>query len=208
MAFFSRLKKAKKAADQHKKATEQAAVAEETKPMPAPYKHVPVHAAQDALSATPTRWSPQETRARIAEARKTMSQMPISAPVTANHSRANSEISFPIASVSRSRSDLSIATIMTQPQSSRFSTPINYYRSPVPPMPTIPSQHKPKPSEEQHAFVAPRDAPQPQPRTQRSRYSHRPSHSVSSNTRARSPLSNVSVEEGMSREAIYPIEGG
>ena len=71
MSIFSKVKKAKKAAEEHKKA---AAQTEEAKPPPAPYKHVVSHAAQDALAATPTTWSPEESRARIAAARKRRSE--------------------------------------------------------------------------------------------------------------------------------------
>ncbi|KAF2106929.1 hypothetical protein BDV96DRAFT_310809 [Lophiotrema nucula] len=113
MSIFSRVKKAKKAAEEYKKAVIQT---EEAKPPPATYKHVVSHAAQDALAATPTRWSPEESRARIATARKTRSEMVVSAPATANHSRANSERNSPSGPVLRSKSDMSIGSVMHNPK--------------------------------------------------------------------------------------------
>ncbi|KAF2804019.1 uncharacterized protein BDZ99DRAFT_502844 [Mytilinidion resinicola] len=65
MPIFSKVKNAKKAADQHKRASKTQA---ETKSTPAPYRHVPTHAAQDSLSCAPHRWSAQETRQKIAAA--------------------------------------------------------------------------------------------------------------------------------------------
>ena len=62
MAFFSKLKKAKEAAQEHKK---EVAAQEQPKPK-VPYKHIPVHAGTDALSATPTTIRSEELRERIA----------------------------------------------------------------------------------------------------------------------------------------------
>lgn len=52
MSIFSKIKSSKKAAEEHK-AQKAAKQAEEQKPAPAPYRHVPKHAAQDALVGTP-----------------------------------------------------------------------------------------------------------------------------------------------------------
>jgi len=52
MSIFSKLKNAKKAADQHKQVTK---ATEETNVV-TPYKHVPTHAAIDALSGAPSSW--------------------------------------------------------------------------------------------------------------------------------------------------------
>jgi hypothetical protein len=73
MGFFSKLRKAKGAAQEHKKA---ASVQEEPKPKVA-YKHVPRHAAQDAMSSAPTTAGTHDLRARIAEARKNMVVAPV-----------------------------------------------------------------------------------------------------------------------------------
>lgn len=197
MPFFSILKKAKKDADLEKKATEHTAGTDETKPKPTPLKHASVHAVQDALPATSKKWSPQETRARIANARNRKSRMSISTYATACHSRPKSELSLPISPISRSKNDLSIATMMGQPPSLRQSSPMNYYSSPIPPVPPIPPQHRPKPSDEPHAFSTPRDAPQPPLQTQSPSGSHHSTQSIFSTTRASSPPSSVSVEAGV-----------
>ncbi|GAB7349748.1 hypothetical protein MBLNU459_g0478t1 [Dothideomycetes sp. NU459] len=53
MSIFGKIKGAKKAADQHKAQT--AATTDET-PKPAPYRHIPTHAAVDALTGAPSSW--------------------------------------------------------------------------------------------------------------------------------------------------------
>ena len=82
MSIFSKIKGAKKAADQHKEVKPQST--EEPKKA-APYKHVPTHAAIDALSGAPSSWK-EEDRAAIR---------------IQNHRR-----------ISRNNSDLSFATSM------------------------------------------------------------------------------------------------
>lgn len=72
MPFFSKLKSAKKAADKHKQA---ANAQTDDKPAAAPYKHVPTHAARDALSGTPDGWSTRERSAAIAAAHKRRSEL-------------------------------------------------------------------------------------------------------------------------------------
>ncbi|MCJ1353771.1 MAG: hypothetical protein MMC33_003758 [Icmadophila ericetorum] len=69
MSIFSKLRGAKKAADAHKGA----AAEKETKPV-VPYKHIPTHAAIDALNGAPSSWR-EDDRALIAAQNKRRSQM-------------------------------------------------------------------------------------------------------------------------------------
>lgn len=197
MSIFSKVKKARKAANEHKKSAAQEQAAEAAKPPPTPYKHIPTHAAQDALAATPTTWSPEETRARIAEARKRRdATTTMSAPASAYHSRANSEINFPNRAVHRTRSDLSIDSVMHRSQSFQWNHSASDYPPPVPSLPSVHSSYT-KLSEEHHTSSMSRDVPAPPALKQRPQYSGRPaSRRNSSANRKRSPLSNESVEEG------------
>ncbi|KAK5244332.1 hypothetical protein LTR16_007641, partial [Cryomyces antarcticus] len=70
MSIFSKIKGAKQAADQHKAPP----AAADDKPKPAPYKHVPTHAAVDALSGAPSSWK-AEDRERIMAQNKRRSAM-------------------------------------------------------------------------------------------------------------------------------------
>jgi hypothetical protein len=74
MSVFSKLKLAKKASKEHK-----AKAAEKDKEQVAkvPYKHVPTHAAVDALSGAPSSWK-AEDRPKIREHHKRRSQMAVS----------------------------------------------------------------------------------------------------------------------------------
>ncbi|PQE17942.1 hypothetical protein CJF32_00008422 [Rutstroemia sp. NJR-2017a WRK4] len=80
MSIFSRIKKSKNAAKQHK---EQVAADQDHQKKveeaitKVPYKHVPTHAAIDALSGAPSSWK-NEDRPRIREQHKRRSQMTIS----------------------------------------------------------------------------------------------------------------------------------
>lgn len=94
MAFFTKFKKAKEAAVEHKKS----AAAQETKPPSAPYRHIPTHAAQDALNVQPTTLKPAELQARVAAARKRRAsysayQSPMSTRHSIYHSTENSRAS-------------------------------------------------------------------------------------------------------------------
>ena len=73
MSIFSKIKGAKKAADKHKqaKATETPV---EKKDIPVPYRHVPTHAAVDALTGAPSSWR-EEDRAAIKHQHKRRSMM-------------------------------------------------------------------------------------------------------------------------------------
>ncbi|KAL8682605.1 MAG: hypothetical protein Q9186_001378 [Xanthomendoza sp. 1 TL-2023] len=73
MSIFSKIKGAKKAADKHKqaKATE---IPVEVKAAPVPYRHIPTHAAVDALTGAPSSWR-EEDRAAIKHQHKRRSMM-------------------------------------------------------------------------------------------------------------------------------------
>ncbi|KAL8920017.1 MAG: hypothetical protein Q9172_004688 [Xanthocarpia lactea] len=63
MSIFSKIKGAKKAADKHKQA-KSTEIPVEIKDTPVPYRHVPTHAAVDALTGAPASWR-EEDRAAI-----------------------------------------------------------------------------------------------------------------------------------------------
>ena len=161
MPFFSTLKKAKEAAVEHKK---EVAAQEQPKPK-VPYKHVPVHAAADALSATPTTIRADELRERIAAARRSKSvssatarsgasfHQPVKAPNS--RSRPSSIASSPTHSRNgslgkRTNSDLSISTMLQSHQEtpSRGRQPVrrDYFTHPLgePAVPQLPAQYRPK----------------------------------------------------------------
>jgi hypothetical protein len=167
MPFFSKLKKAKEAAAEHKK---DAAVQEEKKPK-VPYKHVPVHAGIDALAATPSSMGSTELKEKIAAARRSRSVSSASASAhrsgtslylgqaggssSSLRSRPASTISSPSHSRNgslgkRTNSDLSISTMMQSHQEtpSRGRQPVrnDYFShtSGVPAVPQLPAQHRPK----------------------------------------------------------------
>lgn len=60
MSIFSKLQRAKQAADSQKN---KKAAATESKPAPAPYRHVPTHAATDALLGAPATWRESDKKA-------------------------------------------------------------------------------------------------------------------------------------------------
>ncbi|KAI9871084.1 MAG: hypothetical protein M1830_003327 [Pleopsidium flavum] len=62
MSIFSKIRGAKKAADEHKDAKAQNTVPEKTD-KPVPYRHVPTHAAIDAISGAPSSWKAQDKSA-------------------------------------------------------------------------------------------------------------------------------------------------
>ncbi|KAL8802358.1 MAG: hypothetical protein Q9200_006604 [Gallowayella weberi] len=73
MSFFSKIKTAKKAADKHKQA-KASEVPVEVKAAPVPYRHVPTHAAIDALTGAPSSWR-EEDRVAIRHQHKRRSMM-------------------------------------------------------------------------------------------------------------------------------------
>ncbi|KAF7511290.1 hypothetical protein GJ744_004855 [Endocarpon pusillum] len=64
MSIFSKLRRAKQAADSQKEKNNAAA---ETKPKPAPYKHIPIHAASDALLGAPAGRREEDRKAILAQ---------------------------------------------------------------------------------------------------------------------------------------------
>jgi hypothetical protein len=76
MSVFSKIKFAKKAAKEHKVASAQKD-SQGNGAVMVPYKHVPTHAAVDALSGAPSSWK-HEDRPKIKEHHKRRSQMNIS----------------------------------------------------------------------------------------------------------------------------------
>lgn len=194
MPFFSKIKKAKEAADEHKK---EVAAQVEAKPK-IPYKHVPVHAGIDALSATPTTIRTDELREKIAAARRSRSVSAVSAPSRsastvyqsvhspASRSRPSSVISSANHSRNgslgkRTNSDLSISTMMQSHQEtpSRGRQPVrrDYFSNPpgVPAVPQLPAHHRPSKPQKPQKPVSSR-----------------------SSAKRRSPLSAMSItEDGM-----------
>jgi hypothetical protein len=75
MSIFSKIKGAKKAAKEHKNAEAQKTPAENVD-KPQPYKHIPTHAAADALSGAPFSFR-EEDRTAIRESHKRRSQHPL-----------------------------------------------------------------------------------------------------------------------------------
>ena len=71
MSIFSKIKGANKAAKEHKKKVQEPA---EAKDVPVPYKHIPTHAAIDALSGAPSSWR-EEDRTAIKAQHKRRSMM-------------------------------------------------------------------------------------------------------------------------------------
>lgn len=62
MSIFSKIRGAKKAADEHKGAKAQSNGNDDTH-KPVPYRHLPTHAAIDALSGAPSSWKAQDKSA-------------------------------------------------------------------------------------------------------------------------------------------------
>jgi hypothetical protein len=199
MPLFTKFKKAKDAAVEHKKT----AAAEQDKPPAPPYKHVPTHAKQDALAVQPTTVRPEELQARIAAARKRRStsyQSPVASRHSVYHScessrgssRTNSTAQFHPVSTSPSlkgkgKSAESIDAILRRSHSfsNGHSAPMAHGRLPSgdlsqlqggPLVFPLPVSHRPRPT---HT------------RSRRSSFAKR-----------KSPLSNVSVEEGMSSNVV------
>ncbi|KAI4117264.1 MAG: hypothetical protein LQ338_007581 [Usnochroma carphineum] len=73
MPFFAKIKGAKKAADKHKQSKAQEIPVEKVD-TPVPYRHVPTHAAVDALTGAPSSWR-EEDRAAIKHQHKRRSMM-------------------------------------------------------------------------------------------------------------------------------------
>lgn len=67
MSIFGKLRRAKQAADDQK---DKKAAAADPKPKPAPYRHVPTHAATDALLGAPATWREEDKKAIQAQHQK------------------------------------------------------------------------------------------------------------------------------------------
>ncbi|CAD0099237.1 unnamed protein product [Aureobasidium mustum] len=115
MSIISKLKGAKKAADDHKAKTEQ-----EPKPTTAtaPYKHVPTHAATDAMTSSPGGWKAEEiayqNKARLSRIGSDYSTRPSTSYTST--SRSNSRPGF-----NRANSDSSLDFTSPSPN---FSMPV------------------------------------------------------------------------------------
>ncbi|KAI5207017.1 hypothetical protein E4T39_02224 [Aureobasidium subglaciale] len=114
MSILSKLKGAKKAADDHKAKTE----TQETKPTNAvPYKHVPTHAATDAMTSSPGGWKAEEiayqNKARLSRIGSDYSTRPSTSHTT---TRSNSRPGF-----NRANSDSSLDFA---PSAQAFTLPV------------------------------------------------------------------------------------
>ena len=119
MSIFSKIKGAKKAAEKHK-AAKASETPVEKKDAPVPYKHVPTHAAVDALTGAPSSWR-EDDRAAIKHQHKRRSMM----------TRNSSAISTLHPSSSYTGSDFSSygmmpATNNTRPSPHRIDTRRSY----------------------------------------------------------------------------------
>lgn len=138
MSIFSKVKNAKKAADQHKhKQQEQRQSESDDKPKPQPYRHVPTHAAQDALSSAPSSWSVEESRAKVAAYNKRKSISRTNSEVTLQSMQSSATFT---PGMMRTLSDASIPSAMGRPRPYRHSYSPYSYSAGVPPVPSVPSR--------------------------------------------------------------------
>lgn len=199
MALFAKFKNAKNAAVEHKKT----AAAQQAKPPAAPYKHVPTHAAQDALAAQPITLKPEELQARIAKARKRRAssyQSPVAARHSVYHSCESSRMSSRTNSTANSTAHFALASHPSSikgQSSSGGSIDAVMRRSQ-----SVPQQQGTSNSElRREDYLLPGFAghsPFSSPGTQRPRPSQNMS-SRSSFAKKKSPLSSVSSEDGTSQ---------
>lgn len=159
MAIFDKIKKAKKAAEKHKRESIQPTT-EAAPTKKEPYKHVPTHAAQDALAGTPASWTTEESMSKIKEQNKrrsamgrtnseaAMSMMSVGSARSSYSNRSSTNLHAPAYTqggkpMSRSASDMSIDTLMrgTMQRNGSFHA-IPYVHPNVPPMPPIPANLK------------------------------------------------------------------
>lgn len=128
MSIFSKVKNAKKAAEQHKRASSQAQA--DPKP-PTRYKHIPTHAAQDALSCAPTSWTAEESRAKISAAHRRKSDL----SGKSNFVRTSSEPAMASRGhIHRTEGGLSTDSVITKQRHSSYQSPSPYaYSGYVPP---------------------------------------------------------------------------
>jgi hypothetical protein len=112
MSIFGKIRSAKKAANDHRHSTATVAASEpEAKKS---YKHVPTHAAQDALSGSSAQLSTTDLVSKIKEQRRRASELgPLPPPDTYF-------TKIPPALRQRSAGDLSITSVMQQQQKEQF----------------------------------------------------------------------------------------
>ncbi|KAF2638494.1 hypothetical protein P280DRAFT_71615 [Massarina eburnea CBS 473.64] len=194
MSIFSRFRKAKKAAEEHKKAV---AAQAEVEPPQSPYRHIPTHAAQDALAATPTTFTHEETREKIAVVRKRKSEMlmrekkyPQRPSIDAS---ARGNISVPLHRV-RSDGYMNEIPFRETLQSQAYVEPTGCGRQPRRSHDDYSSYPKEEPHEYFHAFSYPRDVPPP-PVTMRPRKYPTASRKSSIANMKKSLLSTMTMEE-------------
>lgn len=184
MTLFTKFKRAKDAAAEHKKA-------QEAKPAKTPYKHVPTHAIQDAMALSPTVVRPEEIQARIAAARQRRASsydssltarraVYHSCPTSRTHSRANSATTSSATSTTSSmkgkaRSSDCIESLMRQQEAAMASGQFQNDRL--------------------YSSLAQGPIISPPMLQQRPRPHQTPSRR-SSFTKKKSPLSKVSMEQG------------
>jgi hypothetical protein len=204
MPLFTKFKKAKDAAVEHKKTV----AAEQVKEPAPPYRHVPTHAKQDALATQPTTVRPEELQARIAAARKRRAvswQSTVPSRHSVYHScesspassRANSIANFPSGSTRPSLSGTgssaeSIDTIMRRPHSASNKQGFPMADGRIQPYDLS-----------SPALGRPLGFPLPPPHRPRN---VKPKSRRSSFTKKKSPLSSVSVEEGTSCLPVQVIQ--
>ena len=132
MSIFSKIKGAKKAAEQHKGAKAQNA---EVKPV-VPYRHVPTHAAIDALSGAPSTWKEKDRaeikvqnqrRSAIIRNNSNLSQI-TSANTSINRNSSNlSQVTSMNTTLNRNSSYLSSNSSYSKPPPARLETRRSHY---------------------------------------------------------------------------------
>lgn len=127
MSIFSKIKGAKKAATKHKQE-----LAKHNPDTPVPYKHIPTHAAVDALSGAPSSWR-EEDRSAIKAQHKRRSMMPRNDSGTSTLKRNSSYNNSSYSSSSTYHgSDVGLAPAMTMRLESRRSYIANPIHQPSP----------------------------------------------------------------------------
>ena len=133
MSIFSKMKNAKKAADQHKDTKAQTDAPAQEQPKAAPYKHVPSHAMQDALAGVPSAFREQD-RELIKEHNKRRSMMTRNSSYMSTASAGNSIHNLPRNVSSRHSVDSFGTRLSSQPQG---GSEIRLTAQNVPPVPRL-----------------------------------------------------------------------
>ena len=119
MSIFSKIKGAKKAANKHKQELAKQNPAD-AKVAPVPYKHIPTHAAVDALSGAPSSWK-EEDRSAIRAQHKRRSMMMRNESGLSTLKRNSSYNNSTYSSSTYHGSDVGLAPAMTMRLESRRS---------------------------------------------------------------------------------------